>query len=220
MQKRKGETADIGVSDKNQPQELRFRRFTMKCLVVYSHPNPKSFNHAILEVVTETMKSKGHEVVVRDLYAVGFDPVLKGSDFEDIQSGNLAQDIMTEQKHIAWADVVTVIHPIWWTGLPAMYKGYIDRVFCYGFAYSFDANGLVPHLKGKKILIINTQGTPEAAYDASGMFDALKMTSDTGIYKFCGLEVIDHVFLAGVPMVKDEVRKGYLEQVKEAVGKL
>lgn len=192
----------------------------MKCLVVYSHPNPESFNHAVLEVVTETLKSEGHEVVVRDLYAIGFEPALKASDFEDIQSGNLSQDIKEEQGHIAWADVVTVVHPVWWTGLPAMYKGYIDRVFCYGFAYSFDAKGLVPQLKGKKVLIINTQGTPKAAYDASGMFEAMKMTSDTGIYKFCGLEVIDHIFLPAVPTVNDEVRKSYLAQVKEAVGKL
>lgn len=192
----------------------------MKCLVVYSHPNPKSFNHAILETVAETLKDRGHEVVVRDLYALPFDPVLKPIDFEGIQSGNLPQDIKAEQEHIVWADVMTVIHPIWWTGLPAMFKGYIDRVFCYGFAYSFDAKGLVPHLKGKKVLIINTQGTPKAAYDASGMFEAMKMTSDTGIYKFCGLEIIDHVFLPAVPTVKDEVRKGYLEQIKEIVGKL
>ena len=192
----------------------------MKHLVVYSHPNPKSFNHAILETVTETLKAKGHEVVVRDLYAVGFDPVLKAADFEGIQSGNLPQDIKAEQEHIAWADVMTVIHPVWWTGLPAMFKGYIDRVFCYGFAYSFDDNGLVPQLKGKKVMIVNTQGTPKVAYDASGMFEAMKMTSDTGIYKFCGLEVIDHLFLPSVPMVKDEVRKGYLTQVKEAVAKL
>jgi len=192
----------------------------MKCLVVYSHPNPKSFNHAILEVVTETMKSKRHEVVVRDLYSIGFDPVLKVSDFEDIQSGNLSQDIKAEQEYIAWADIMTVIHPVWWTGLPAMFKGYIDRVFCYGFAYSFDNKGPVPHLKGKKVMIINTQGTPKAAYDASGMFEAMKMTSDTGIYKFCGLEVMDHLFLPAVPMVNDEMRKGYLAQVKEAVDKL
>ncbi|HAJ26035.1 MAG TPA: NAD(P)H dehydrogenase [Syntrophus sp. (in: bacteria)] len=192
----------------------------MKHLVVYSHPNPQSFNHAILETVTETLKAKGHEVVVRDLYAVGFDPVLKATDFEGIQSGNLPQDIKAEQGHIAWADVMTFIHPVWWTGLPAMFKGYIDRVFCYGFAYSFDDKGLVPHLKGKKVLIVNTQGTPKAAYDASGMFEAMKMTSDTGIYKFCGLEVMDHLFLPAVPMVKDEARKGYLAQVKEAVAKL
>jgi len=192
----------------------------MKCLVVYSHPNPKSFNHAILETVTEGLKSRRHEVVVRDLYDLSFDPVLKPVDFEGIQSGNLPADIKAEQELITWADTLVLIHPIWWTGLPAMFKGYIDRVFCYGFAYTFDAKGLVPKLKGKKVLIINTQGTPKDAYEASGMFDAMKMTSDAGIYKFCGLDVIEHVFLPAVPMVKDEVRKGYLEQIKEIIGKL
>ncbi|HOF06179.1 MAG TPA: NAD(P)H-dependent oxidoreductase [Syntrophales bacterium] len=192
----------------------------MKSLIVYCHPNPKSFNHAILETVSETLVSLGREVVVRDLYALSFDPVLKPADFEGLQSGNLPADIIKEQEFITWADALIVIHPLWWTGLPAMFKGYIDRVFCYGFAYSFDAKGLVPHLRGKKILIINTQGTPRKAYEESGMFGALQMTSDKGIYGFCGLEIVDHLFLAAVPMVKDEVRRGYLEEVREAVAKL
>jgi len=192
----------------------------MKCLVLYSHPNPRSFNHAVLETVAEILPVRGHEVVIRDLYALPFDPVLKPGDLAGIQSGNLPEDIKIEQEHVSWADALIIIHPIWWTGLPAMFKGYIDRVFCYGFAYSFDAKGLVPHFKGKKALIINTQGTPQAAYEASGMFGALKMTSDTGIYNFCGLEVVDHIFLPAVPMVKDEVRQGYLARVREVVGKL
>ena len=57
----------------------------MKALVVYAHPNGMSFCHAILSAVTETLRSKSHDVVVRDLYALGFDPVLKPADFEGIQ---------------------------------------------------------------------------------------------------------------------------------------
>jgi NAD(P)H dehydrogenase (quinone) len=192
----------------------------MKHLVIYSHPNPQSFNHAILEVVMESLKAKNHEVVVRDLYALGFDPVLKASDFEGIQSGNLPKDIKTEQGYVAWADVMTVVHPVWWTGLPAMFKGYIDRVFSYGFAYSVGDKGIVPLLTGKKVVIFNTQGTPGEIYEASGMFDAMKKTSDTGIYEFCGLEVLSHVFFTAVPYVDDGKRKDYLAKVKEILGNL
>jgi len=189
----------------------------MKALVVYAHPNPKSFNHAILETTVETLKAGGHEVRVRDLYEQGFDPVLKGSDFVAMQSGQLPADITAEQAEITWADVLVFVYPIWWTGLPAMMKGYIDRVYLNGFAYEFTADGVKALLKGKKAFLINTSGTPTEMYDANGMSAAMRKTSDLGILGFCGVEVIDHLFFGGVPAVDDATRKGYLEKVKAAV---
>ncbi len=189
----------------------------MKALVVYSHPNPASFCHAILETVAETLKTKGHDVVIRDLYALKFDPVLKPADFEGIQAGKIPGDIKAEQDHIAWADLMVVIHPVWWTGLPAMIKGYIDRVFSYGFAYSVNDQGIVKLLGDKKVVILSTQGTPQEAYEASGMFGAMKKTSDMGIYQFCGMEVMDHLFFPAVPYVDDNARKDYLAMAKKAV---
>ena len=189
----------------------------MKTLVVYSHPNPKSFNHAILETTVETLRAGGHETRVRDLYAQGFDPVLKGSDFAALAAGELPADIKAEQDEITWAEILVFVYPIWWTGLPAMMKGYIDRVFLHGFAYVYEAGGIKALLKGKKALIINTTGTPTEMYDANGMSAAMRKTSDMGILGFCGIEVIDHLFFGGVPSVDDAVRKGYLEKVKVAV---
>ncbi len=80
----------------------------MNHLIVYSHPNPKSFCHAILETAVKALQSKGHEVVVRDLYALGFDPVLKGSDFVGFQSGNIPADIKAEQEKISGAEICCV----------------------------------------------------------------------------------------------------------------
>lgn len=189
----------------------------MKCNVIYSHPNPKSFCHAILETVVDVLKSKKNEVEIRDLYGIGFDPVLKGSDFTALQSGEMPHDIKKEQNLITWADYLIMIHPVWWTGLPAMIKGYIDRVLSYGFAYSIDADGVHGLLKGKKVVILNTQGTPEGVYESSGMWNAMRMTSDKGVYEFCGLEVVNHSFFPGVPSVSNEVRKGYLVKIREIV---
>jgi len=189
----------------------------MKVLVVYSHPNPKSFNHAILETTLETLKAGDHEVRVRDLYAQGFDPVLKGSDFVALQAGALPADILAEQAEITWAEVMVFVYPVWWTGLPAMIKGYIERVYLHGFAYVYADGGIKALLKGKKALIINTTGTPTEMYDANGMSAAMRKTSDLGILGFCGFEMIGHLFFGGVPSVDDSTRKGYLEKVKEAV---
>ena len=190
----------------------------MKHLIVYSHPNPKSFCHAILETAKEALAAKKHDIVVRDLYALGFDPVLKAADLAATQEGKMPADIKAEQDHIAWSDIMTVIHPVWWTGLPAMMKGYIDRVFSYGFAYSSDDKGIVKLLTDKKAIILNTQGTPEKVYEKSGMFDAMRKTSDTGIYEFCGVKVLSHQFFGAVPYVDDAARKGYLDKVRQIVG--
>ncbi|MDP5273597.1 NAD(P)H-dependent oxidoreductase [Chengkuizengella axinellae] len=190
----------------------------MKHLVIYAHPNPQSFNNAIKEAVVNSLKNKGHEVEVRDLYALGFQPVLNGSDFETFQSGQMPSDIQAEQEHIKNADVITFIYPIWWTGLPAILKGYIDRVFAYGFAYSVDEQGgYVKHLTGKKGLIINTTGAPTEFYDQVGMTGSLKQTSDTGILDFVGIEAIHHQFFGAVPTVDDATRKGMLVEVEKLI---
>lgn len=187
----------------------------MRHLIVYAHPNPASLSHAMMEALAEVYRSQGDEVVIRDLYALGFEPVLKGSDFEALKAGSLPEDIATEQKHILWADTISVVAPVWWTGLPAILKGYIDRVYTYGFAYQFGPAGLEPLLKGKKVLLVSNHGNPAAAYEANGMYSGLRLTQDVGIYEFCGMEVKEHLFFPAVPVVDEETRKGYLAKVRE-----
>lgn len=186
----------------------------MKCLIVYAHPNPKSFNHAIKETVQEQLVSNGHEVEVRDLYALNFDPVLKTSDFELIQQGKVADDVKKEQEYIDWADLLIVVTPIWWTNFPAIFKGYIDRVFSFGFAYIMEETGPKGLLAGKKAMIINTSGATNELYSELGMHDSLNKTMDFGIFNFCEMEVIGHNFFGAVPMVSDVERKAMLEELK------
>lgn len=192
----------------------------MKHLIIYAHPSQESFNHAILETAAGALKSKGHEVVVRDLYALGFQPVLKPEDTEAMKAGQTPADIKTEQEYIAQADVITFIYPIWWAGLPAIIKGYVDRVFSYGFAYAYGAEGIDKLLKGKKGLIINTHGTPKEVYDQIGMSEALKLTATTGIFDFTGIESVGHLLFGNVPSVGEEALKGYLKEVEETINSL
>jgi NAD(P)H dehydrogenase (quinone) len=192
----------------------------MKNLVVYCHPDPKSFCHAILENVVDTLRGKGHEVRIKDLYADGFDPVLKGGDFAAFQAGKTPADIKAEQDLILWAETITVIHPVWWTSLPAMLKGYIDRVFALGFAYAFGPEGPKGLLGGRKAIIFSTQGADKNDYDTRGMTDAMKKTSDVAIFSMCNMEVLEHKFFGGVPSVDDAARKRYLTEVKEVMSHL
>ncbi len=189
----------------------------MKHLIVYAHPNADSFNHAILETTAAALKANGDEVVVRDLYALDFQPVLKPADTEAMKAGQTPEDIRVEQQHISEADTITFIFPIWWTGLPAILKGYVDRVFAYGFAYAYGAAGIDKLLTGKKGLIINTHGTPKEIYDQIGMTAGLKITSDIGIFDFTGIEPVEHLLFGGVPAIGEEALTDILRQVDERV---
>lgn len=189
----------------------------MKHLIVYAHPHPESLNHSILETTVNALKKHGHEVVVRDLYALDFQPVLKPEDTAAMKVGETPDDIKTEQDHIAEADAITFIYPIWWTGLPAILKGYVDRVFSYGFAYAAGEEGIIKLLKEKKGMIINTHGTPSEIYDQIGMTAGLKVTSDIGIFDFTGIETVEHLLFGSIGYLKEEEYKNMLKKVEETI---
>ena len=123
----------------------------MNYLIIYAHPNPGSFNHAIMETITEELRHNGKGVKIRDLYQMGFNSVLKSEDFANMQRGSVAQDVKEEQELIRSAEVMIFVYPLWWAGMPAMLKGYIDRVFSEGFAYRISDTGIAGLLTGKKV---------------------------------------------------------------------
>ncbi|MDQ1096530.1 MULTISPECIES: NAD(P)H-dependent oxidoreductase [Chryseobacterium] len=188
----------------------------MRHLVIYSHPNDQSLNHHLLQTVTEILKAQNQEIRIRDLYELDFNPVLSLQDLKDQRSGQLSQDIREEQEHILWAEHITFIYPIWWTGMPAMMKGFIDRVFSYGFAYRYDQGIQKGLLKGKKTIIINTHGKSKAEYASIGMDQALSLTSDKGIYTYCGLEISQHLFLDRADKATEEMIQEWKRSIKEA----
>lgn len=166
----------------------------MKHLIIYAHPNPQSLNSHFKQTLIEHLLNTGHEVVVRDLYQLNFNPVLSLEDMQGQRVGEVANDVKQEQEFIFWADHITFIYPIWWTGMPAIMKGYIDRVFSYGFAYRYDQGIQKGLLTGKQTTIINTHGKSKAEYEDIGMDQALSLTSDKGVFTYCGLEINQHFF--------------------------
>ena len=166
----------------------------MKHLIIYAHPNQESLNGYIKQTVIATLEAQDHEVILRDLYHLDFDPILSLEDMKGQRLGKVATDVSREQEYIAWAESITFIYPIWWTGMPAIMKGYIDRVMSYGFAYRYDQGVQKGLLEGKQAIIINTHGKSNTEYEDTGMDKALLLTSDTGIYSYCGLEVKEHFF--------------------------
>lgn len=166
----------------------------MKNLIVYAHPNSGSLNHFFKQTVLESLQESGEEIAIRDLNEINFNPVLSLEDMNGQRMGTVADDVKTEQDFITWADRIIFIYPIWWTGMPAIMKGYIDRVFSYGFAYRYDQGIQKGLLTGKKTIIINSHGKSNAEYEAMGMDKALALTSDTGIFTYSGLEIQQHFY--------------------------
>ena len=161
-----------------------------------------------MNTVITTLEEENHDVVVRDLYQLNFDPVLSLDDIKGQRMGQVAMDVNSEQDYISWADSITFIYPIWWTGMPAIMKGYIDRVMSYGFAYKYDKGVQMGLLEAKQTVIINTHGKSNSEYQTMGMDKALLLTSDTGIYEYCGLKVKAHYFF-------DQADRATAENIKK-----
>ena len=151
---------------------------------------------------------------VRDLYSQKFDPVLKASDLEMIPKGRVAQDVKAEQEHVEWADVITFIFPMWWQGPPAITRGYIDRVFCNGFAYLEGEKGVEGLLSEKQVIIFCTMAAPIDVYEKTGMLKSIKQILDEGICKFCGIKKVEQKYFGLVTTASEDARKKMLEEVK------
>ena len=184
----------------------------MKHLIIYSHPNLKSFNYAIAEFFSKTLEEGGHEIEIRDLYEMRFNPVLSANDFELMNKGMYADDVLKEQEFVRWADVITFIFPIWWNSAPAITRGYVDRVFSVGFAYTEDMKGLLPE---KKILIVCTLNAPEYVSEKTGAFKAMDFTLGQSLASFCGMTLIGQKYFSSVASVSNDERKQMLEEVKK-----
>ena len=117
----------------------------MNVLIVYAHPEPTSFNSAMKDIAVETLAAQGHSVEVSDLYAMGWNPIAGPADIDAppsqaerfslaheqtiaMENGTIAIDIATEQAKLMRADLVIFQFPVWWFGMPAILKGWADRV--------------------------------------------------------------------------------------------
>ena len=106
----------------------------MKTLIIYTHPSPTGFNAAILKEVQSNL-SKKHEVKTLDLYAENFDPILRFDQEHRRRDLHKDPEMAKYRDLITWADQLIFIFPIWWSSMPAILKGFIDRVFAADFAY-------------------------------------------------------------------------------------
>ena len=132
----------------------------MRALVVYCHPRAGSFTKAGCDLVVEKLEAAGAEIRVSDLYAEGFDPVLSAEDHEgyEICPDNCVR-VSKDVENLRWCDTLIFVYPTWWYGLPAILKGWLDRVFLPDVAFlmpSPERKGIHPGLQHIKRLGVFT----------------------------------------------------------------
>jgi len=132
----------------------------MKCLVVYCHPVPESFAAALRDATVETLKGRGWDVRLLDLYAEKFDPVLSAEERRNMENAPTDPKLIPHIESLRWAQAILFVYPTWWYGLPAMLKGWLDRVWWTDVAFKLPPDGrivsLVSHID--RVGVITTCG--------------------------------------------------------------
>ncbi len=185
----------------------------MRHLIVVAHPNPTSFTKSLANAYADELAAMGHEYEIRDLYALGFDPVLHR--FEIGATGR--PDVQGEQEMLKDADATAFFYPLWWASMPAILKGYIDRVFAFGFAYDFRAGTIHGLLSGKTNLLVTISAAPTEMLKKTGAWGAIQAIQDTHIFQSVGLTLADHVhFGEVVPGMNEATARAHFATVRGA----
>lgn len=207
----------------------------MKALIVYAHNEPRSFTAALKNVSLQLLESHGYGAVVSDLYAQGFNPTAEKYDFTVMSGDNFnymheqknaalhslgfAPDIVEEIKKVKEADVIIFHFPLWWSSVPAILKGWIDRVLAMGVAW--DGRGQIFSdglLRGKQALIVTTAAEPTENYKADGVHkgtvEQMLHPFLHGTLAYCGMDIWQPFVVYDLLNKTDEQRAQIIEMYR------
>ncbi|XP_072516141.1 ribosyldihydronicotinamide dehydrogenase [quinone]-like [Salminus brasiliensis] len=184
-------------------------------LIVYAHHSPRSFNAAAKDVAVQTLTAQGYKVIVSDLYAMNFQPSATPADFKGNlknpehflyaeeayiawKEDRLSDDIKAEHRKVAQADLIIFQFPLYWFSVPAIMKGWIERVLTRGFAYTLQNTYDHGLCKDKKAMLSFTTGAMESKYQPDGIngdINVMLWPLQNGVLHFCGFQVLaPHIF--------------------------
>ncbi len=163
----------------------------MKTLLVVAHPRAASLTHAAARAFADAAMARGQDVEIADLVAEGFDPVLREPDEPDwVTPGKVfSAAVQAEMARVGRNDATVMIYPVWWWSMPAVLKGWIDRVWNQGWAYD---GATYPH---RRVWSIGIAGNSGEAYATRGYDEALRVQVEVGILRYCGVADTRHVLL-------------------------
>lgn len=192
----------------------------MRILIVYAHPNPASFCHALLRTVEAALRAGGHELRVKDLYAEGFNPVLTAAELGALNDGRVPEGIAHEQAALRWAQALVLVYPLWWFGQPAILKGWFDKVLTNGFAFEYTAEGRRGLLRVRRALVLVTAGGSEADFEHMRAKELITRPLTDGTLRFCGIDEVQSRVFYAVPSVDAAARGRMLEEAARLAGAL
>ncbi|AKG71561.1 TPA: NAD(P)H-dependent oxidoreductase [Serratia fonticola] len=189
----------------------------MNILLVYAHPEAQSLNGSLKNFAVKHLQDAGHQVQVSDLYAMKWKASLDGEDRTDrdranrfnpvldsriaLERGTQSADIALEQEKLLWADTVILQFPLWWFSMPAILKGWVERVYAYGFAYGVGEHSDTHWgdrygegtLAGKRAMLLVTAGGWESHYSPRGIngpIEDILFPIHHGILYYPGFDVL------------------------------
>jgi NAD(P)H dehydrogenase (quinone) len=191
----------------------------MNISVILGHPDLGSFNHAIADIVVQTLQNNNHTVQYHDLYAEGFDPITTAGEIP--KGASLDSLVQQHCSEIAEAKGIVIIHPNWWGQPPAILKGWIDRVIRVGVAYEFeegDSGEGVPIglLKAKMAIVFNTSNTTEQR-ENEVFGDPLERLWKDCIFDLCGVKHFYRKMYRVIVTSTLDQRKAWLQDVQQIV---
>lgn len=205
----------------------------MKVFLLFAHPEPHSFNGALYRTARDTLAEAGHEVRTSELYAMQFNPVSGRHNFTSVKDaayykqqveethasevGGFAPDVEAELQKIEWCDLMIWQFPLWWFGLPAIVKGWVDRVLVMGRAYGYGKIFDKGVFRGKRAMLSFTTGGPQEAFQPGGFLGDLHgivRPIQRGMLAFCGFDVLAPQPSFGPTRASDEERRHMLERYR------
>jgi NAD(P)H dehydrogenase (quinone) len=183
-------------------------------LIVHAHPEPSSVTHQLAQIAADVLSSQGHDVVASNLYAMGWKAVFDSDDFPQRKNsarlsfidesghayahGCQSADVIAEQEKLRMAEAVILVFPLWWFSMPAIMKGWIDRVWAFGLAYGYQGAGNTHRygegaFAGKRALLCVSVGGPEEDYSPRGIngpLEQLLFPITHGTLFFPGMSVL------------------------------
>src|SRR5690349_3207679 len=199
----------------------------MRVMVLHAHPLETSYNRALCNAVVDTLKSKGHDVDLVDLYAENFNPVLSREDrlkYHDVPD-NITPDLKPYVDRLMAAEGLVVVHPVWNYGFPAILKGYFDKVFMPGVSFVLvggdgpDKGKLVPNLKHiKKVAFVTSYGGDRWRTWVMGD-PPRRMARRWGWVTFGGWLPPTYLALYDMNNVTPDQLNGFIDKVKRVIGR-
>ncbi len=203
-----------------------------KVLIIFAHPETKSFCAAVKDKAVETLTRAGHEVKVSDLYRMKMFLPIDTTDFTTRTQTEFfkpqaeqtacnkknfegySAEVKAEHEKIKWCDTIIFVFPMYWWSMPGIMKNWVDRMLTLGFAYGMKGE---VSLKPRKAMIMYTTGGPKSYHESSGMQTIAWKLIHGGIFGFCGLTTLEPCVLYAATSVSEDQRKKYLEEVKTAM---